>query len=124
MTTLMLVRSFRESNLLLLISCLKEAVPLCFALDHIHYSRWLSVFIQDLLVLSVENRDLFESLGKNLGVQTSNAGFSKIAFDQKHEMNNKAIESRNGYINLVNAKDSSFLRKIEVCSAEVHNLLS
>ena len=31
MTTLMLVRSFRESNLLLLISCLKEAVPLCFA---------------------------------------------------------------------------------------------
>ena len=51
------------------------------------------------------------------------AGFSKIAFDQKHEMNNKAIKSRNGYINLVNAKDSSFLRKIEVCSAEVHNLL-
>ena len=51
MTTLMLVRSFRESNLLLLISCLKEAVPLCFALNHIHYSRWLSVFIQDLLVL-------------------------------------------------------------------------
>ena len=71
----------------------------------------------------MENRDLFESLGKNLGVQTSNAGFSKIAFDQKHEMNNKAIKSRNGYINLVNAKDSSFLRKIEVCSAEVHNLL-
>ena len=72
----------------------------------------------------MENRDLFESLGKNLGVQTSNSGFSKIAFDQKHEMNNKAIKSRNGYINLVNAKDSSFLRKIEVCSAEVHNLLS
>ena len=122
-TTLMLVRSFRESNLILLLSCLKEAVPLCFALDHIHYSRWLSVFIQDIEELSVENSSLFECLGKNLGVRTSNAEFSRIAYDQKHEMNNKAIKARNGYINLVNAKDASFLRKLEVCSAEVHDLL-
>ena len=56
-------------------------------------------------------------------MQTSNAGFSKIAYDQKHEMNNKAIKSRGGYIDLVNAKDVSFLRKVEICSAEVYNLL-
>ena len=73
MTTLMLVRSFRESNLLLLLSCLKEAVPLCYALDHIHYSRWLSVFIHDLELLCVENPDMFivqlnrkQSWGKNI----------------------------------------------------------
>ena len=123
MTTLMLVRSFRESNLLLLLSCLKEAIPLCFSLDHIHYARWLSVFIHDLEILSVENSDLFESLGKNLGVKTSNAGFSRIAYDQRHEMNNKAIKARTGYINLVNSKDASFMRKLEICSAEVHDLL-
>ena len=73
MTTLMLVRSFRESNLILHLSCLKEAVPLCFALDHIHYSRWLSVFIHDLELLCVENPDMFivqlnrkQSWGKNI----------------------------------------------------------
>ena len=123
MTTLMLVRSFRESNLILLLSCLKEAVPLCFALDHIHYSRWLSVFIHDLELLRVENPDMFNSIGNNLGVRTSKAGFSKIAYDQKHEMNNKTIKSRGGYIDLVNTKDTSYLRKIEICYAEVNELL-
>ena len=59
----------------------------------------------------------------NLGVRTSKAGFSKIAYDQKHEMNNKTIKSRGGYINLVNTKDTSNLRKIEICYAEVNELL-
>ena len=123
MTTLMTVRCFRESNnLKLLLGCLNDAVQLCFALDHIHYSRWLSVFIHDLELLSVENSDLFDSLENNLGVRTSKADFSKIAFDHKHEMNNRAIKSRSGYIDLVNKDDAAFLRKLEICSAEVHNL--
>ena len=49
--TLMLVRSFREANLDLLIVSLKLIVPLFFALDHVHYSRWVSVFIQELVTL-------------------------------------------------------------------------
>ena len=77
----------------------------------------------DLEVLSVEDSSLFESLGQNLGVRTSHPEFSKIAYDQKHEMNNKAIKFRNGYIDLVNKKDASFLRKVEPCSAELHELL-
>ena len=75
MLTLMTVRSFRESNLDLPLACLKEAVPMCFALDHTNYARWLSVFIQDLQVLKVENPDLYKTLEVNLGVQTTNAGF-------------------------------------------------
>ena len=73
MTTLVLVQSFSESYLILLLSCLKEAVLLCYALDHIHYSRWLSVFIHDLELLCVENPDMFivhlnrkQSWGKNI----------------------------------------------------------
>ena len=50
-TTLMTVRCFRETNLILLIGCLKEAVSLCFSLDHINYSRWVSVHIHDLETL-------------------------------------------------------------------------
>ena len=79
------------------------------SLDHIHYSRWLSVFIHDLELLCVENPDMFNSTGNNLGVRTSKAGFSEIAYDQKHEMNNKTIKSRGGYINLVNTKDTSII---------------
>ena len=57
MTTLTTVRCFRErNNLKLLLGCLNDAVQLCFC--HIHYSRWLSVFIHDLELLTVENIDL------------------------------------------------------------------
>ena len=119
MTTLMLVRGFRENNLSLHLGCLKEAVPLCFALDHIQYSRWLSVFIHDLELLRFENPDMFNSIGNNLGVRTSKAGFSNIVYDHKHEMNNKTIKSRSGNIDLVNMKDTSYLRKMEICYAEV-----
>ena len=31
-----------------------------FALDHIHYARWLPVFIDDLEALTVENPTLFK----------------------------------------------------------------
>ena len=64
--THVLVRSFRESNLILLLGCLKEAAPQCCALDHIHFSRWLSVFTHDLELLRFENSDLFNSIGNNL----------------------------------------------------------
>ena len=38
-------------------------------------------------------------------------------------MNNKTIKSRSGYIDLVNMKDTSYLRKMEICYAEVNKLL-
>ena len=105
---LYLPRSFREFNLTLLLGCLKETVKLCFALDHIHYSRWLSVCINDLEVFYVKNIGVFEMIWKNLGVRTSNADFSKVSFNQRQEMNNKAIKVRNGYINLVNKGTHNF----------------
>ena len=44
---LLLVQSFREVNSDL-IAALEEIVPLFFSLEHVHYARWDSVFIQDL----------------------------------------------------------------------------
>ena len=81
---LLFVRSLRENNLMLFISSMKKAVPLSFALDHTHYSRWLPVFIQDLEMLTVEDEDLFQLLKDNFTVKTTDAKFSKIAFDHKH----------------------------------------
>ena len=59
--------------MILFLSSLKKMVPLCFALDHTHYSRWLSVFIHDLELLRIEDEELFKVLGENLSVKTSEA---------------------------------------------------
>ena len=38
------VRSLREASFDLFITSLEQLCPLLFALDHIHYSRWIPVF--------------------------------------------------------------------------------
>ena len=105
------------------LSSMEEAVPMAFAIDHYHYSRWLSVFIQDLKLLSIEDPHFLKTIGENVSVTTTDAKFSKIAFDHKHEQINKEIKSRSGYINLANKEDKTFLRKLELCSGEIHHYL-
>ena len=46
-TLLMFVRSLREANFMLFIGSMKNMVSMFFALDHIHYARWLPVLIDD-----------------------------------------------------------------------------
>ena len=121
--TLMLVCSFRESNLYLLMGCCEKLAHLCFSLDHYNYAHALSVFIQDLKVLSVENRTLFDDVGRNISVASTKTPFSKMPLDQCHEQNNKEIKSRSGYINLVNNENTDFLRKLEICLPEFQQFL-
>ena len=110
-TILMLVRSFREANFKMLIAVLKELKPLFFALDHTHYARWLSVFIQDPQILPESNPTLFkEFVAGKFSIQSMETKFSKMAFDQCHEQNNKKIKATSGYINIVNQKNENFLR--------------
>ena len=116
---LLVVRIFREGNLLLLIASLKKALKFCFALDHVNYARWMSVFVRDLENLYVKNPETFCELQAHLSVKISGAKFSKISYDQKQEQNNKDIKQVSGYINLVNLEDKTFLRKIELASSEI-----
>ena len=106
---------------MLLLSTLKKVLELCFVLDHYNYARWLSVFVQDLEVAYGDNPELFSQLSSHLSVTTTNAKFSRIAYDHKHENNNKCIQSTSGYkyINLVNKEDKSYLRKLEICLPEI-----
>ena len=120
---LLFVRSLRESNMTLLLSSMKTDVPMCFALDHTHYARWLSVFIRDIELLYIEDKECFDELGKHLSVRSTDTEFSKVAYDQRHEQNNKVIKARYGYINLTNKENKTFLRKLELCSSEVYQFL-
>ena len=52
------VRSLREGNFDLYVQSLAQIVPWMFALDHTHYSRWLSVYIRDMTSLSVNHPNI------------------------------------------------------------------
>ena len=101
---LVLVRSMREANFVLFVAVLQKLAPYFFATNNTNsYARWLSVFIHHLENLPVTNPNLYRKFraGK-FAVQSTCTGFSKIAFDQALEQNNKTIEATNGYINVVN----------------------
>ena len=122
---LLLVRSFREANIDLFIVALELIIPLFFVLGHIHYARWLSVFLEDLKLLHSKMPALYKEFKDgHFVVSTRGNTFSKIAMDQAQEHNNKKIKSSgSGYIDLVNTEDKRFLQKIELCWPEIHQYL-
>ena len=108
-TVFLFIRSFREANFPLFISTIEQLIPLFFALDRVNYSRWSSVFIQDLKELQKMHQPLFEHfVAGYFAVNSVGLQFSKIAYDQKHEHNNKEVKSSSGYINLANKEDLDF----------------
>ena len=98
-------------------------VKKCLRQNVILHTRWLSLFTQVLQELRIENPYLDNTLADNLGIQTTNSGFSKIYFDKIHEQNKKTTKGRSGYKDLVNGKNEPFLRNIEVCSEKVQDIL-
>ena len=112
----MIIRSFREANIDILVDSRQMMVPLFFSLDYVHYSLRVSVFIQDLKPLPVQLSSLYYEFKKgNFVVNTRGNGFSKITMNQAQAHNNKIIKSVSGYINLFNQEDKKLLEKIELC---------
>ena len=86
---LLLVRSFREANFDLFIVALEQIIPLFFALDHIHYSRWVTVFIEDLKLRPLKMPSLYQEFKNgHFVVNTRGNSFSKILMYQSQEHNN------------------------------------
>ncbi len=56
---MLFIRSIREGNFQLYMESLTAIVPWMFALDHTHYSRWLSVHIQDMVSLKEKHPAIF-----------------------------------------------------------------
>ena len=80
------VRSIREASFDLFVASLEELCPLLFALDHIHYSRWVSVSIYDLKLLKVSDPTHYEHFRKGFfAARKTDTDFSKIAYDHVHE---------------------------------------
>lgn len=82
-----MIRGFRQANFKLLIVALILIVY--FALDHVHYSHWVSVFTQQLFTLPQRFPTLYENFAASYFVVNSKGNtFSKIAGDHVQGINN------------------------------------
>ena len=106
----MFIKSLRLGDFSLFCSCLRDILPWFFALDHTHYSRWMSVFLEDVLKLQASNEGTYQALSKGyFTVRKTNRNFSCIGIDQAHEQNNKIVKGDGGAIGIMDNK-SKLLR--------------
>ena len=72
-----------------------------FALDHVHYARWLPIHIRDMVALKTMHISVYNEFKKgNFVVQWSVHLFSRMAVDQFHEQLNKCIKVDGGLVGL------------------------
>ena len=98
------IKSLRTSDFSVFLSCLRDILPWFFASDHTQYSRWKSVFLQDLLSqqISQQNPELQQEFMKGyFTVRKTNKVFSAMGIDQAHEQNNKIVKTDGGVIGIL-----------------------
>ena len=95
------IRAVREGIFQLYIDAHTNIVPWFFAVDHIHYARWIPVHLRDMISLEKVNPTVFDKFKKgNFVVRKTARRFSAIAIDQTHEQNNAAVKGDGGAIGL------------------------
>lgn len=88
--------------------------PILFALDRLHYSRWLPVVVDDLKLLKLTDLDLFSKFSSgSFVVRKTDAEFSCMASDQAHEQTNRLIKSKAGLADVLNKEDTRYLCRLE-----------
>ena len=61
---LQFIRSLREGNFYLYLDSLNHLAPWFFALDRIHYARWLPVHIRDMNALNITHPSIHSEFYK------------------------------------------------------------
>ena len=103
----MFIRSLRSADFDSFRRCLKEIIPWMFAMDHVHYSRWLSVFLHDLERLDDTNENIFQNFMEGrFVVNKTGKPFSCIAEDQAHEQNNKRIKGDGVTVGILDSEEA------------------
>ena len=96
---LIFIRAHREKRFALYVEVLEKLTPLFFALDHVNYSRWMPVHINDMKSLPDHIKEEFENQGHWVLSKTNNI-FSSIPIDQAHEQENAHVKDSGGCIGL------------------------
>ena len=95
------MRSLWTSDFELYKEALAQLVPWFLALDHVRYSRWLSIHVRDMTTLSQRCPDVFDHF--MICAFTSNVTgdrFSSIELDQAHKHLNAHVKGDGGAIGL------------------------
>ena len=122
---LVFIRSMREGNFNVYVASIRRLIKWVFVFDHIHYSRWLSIHLFDLMNLEKSDPELYAEMKKgNFSFQKTERQFSRMALDQVHEQNNKVIKGVGGASQLMNRGDDSSLIRWETCGPEVARIVS
>ena len=122
---LVFIRSIREGDFTLYVQCLRNFLKWFFALDHIHYARWLTIHVFDLISLPITHPAVYAELMKGFfSFAKTKRPFSRMAFDQVHEQNNKIIKGLGGSTNLLNSEHDSALIRWETVGPEVARIVS
>ena len=122
LTLLVFVRSIRTGDFELFVQSLTELVPWFFSLDHYNYSRWISVYLRDMVTLSHLHTQVYEEfMAGHFTVQKTNH-FSTIAIDQAHEQNNAVVKGDGGAVDLT--KSHAALQRWMVSGPEIARLVN
>lgn len=122
LTIFVFIKSIRSGNFMLYIESLEKLIPWFFALDHVHYARWLSVHIMDMKYLHLTNPDIyFEFLNGKFVVRKTNNPFSAMALDQCHEQHNSDVKGKGGAIGIFDSPDCLLRWTVTGKLSVVHN---
>ena len=122
-TLLLFVRSQCESNFFLYIDTLGRLMPWFFALDHVHYARWLPVHMHDLWALQQSHPDVHREFMKGkFVIQRSSHAFSLMPMDQSHEQTNKIIKGEGRAVGLT--ENASALKRWMLAGPEVTRVVN
>ena len=122
---LIFVRSIREGDFKVYVEVLRKFLKCYFIFDKVHYSRWLTVHVFDLLNLKTKHPDVYDNMIQGcFSFQKTSREFSRMALDQVHEQNNRVIKASNGAIHCMNRSDESALIRWETCGPDIARLIT
>ena len=94
---LLFVRSIRSRDFKIYKQVIRNLLPWFFALDHVHYARWLSVHLCDMLKLNETSPDVSTYFERGMFVVSkTKRSSSSIGIDHAHEQNNKCVKGDGG----------------------------
>ena len=91
-----------------------------FTLERYNYARCATIYWFDMELLKHYCINEYKEFAAgNFSFLKTNKQFSRMAFDQLYDQNNKCMKSLNGATFLINRQDDSALVRWELCSTEL-----
>ena len=117
-----LVGSIRSGDFQQYMKSIQDLIPWSFAMDHINYSRSLSIHLRDMTLLSTLHPSVYThfSEGRFVAHRTTRS-FSGMALDQAHEQLNALVKGEDGAMGLT--ENAAALRRWMVAGPEISRMV-